>query len=115
MIEKIEAVNAFEVIQYRDTANTALIDGRSHEMYSEKHIADAINIDAFSDSLNTTLKDYLNTEEIIVYCTNHERADTIVVELEELKYAGHIIFISDGITGWITAEYETINTLNKEL
>ena len=109
-IEKVEAKYAFEIVYNRDTASSIIIDARSHEMYAEKHIEGAINIDAFEDSLNTELKKYLWNKEIIVYCTNHRRAELIIEKLKELQYNGKIIFILDGINGWNSAGFKTVST-----
>jgi rhodanese-related sulfurtransferase len=108
-VDKIVAKEAVTIINNRDTVNTALIDGRSAEMFAEKHIKGAINIDAFKESLSNELKKYLQKKEIIVYCTNHKRAELITEQLEELKYQGKIMFITDGINGWISAGFSTVS------
>lgn len=107
-VKEILAKDAFELVVSRDTANTILIDGRSSEMFAEKHIEGAIHIDAFQDSLSTELKNYLKVKEIIVYCSNRKRAEFIIEKLKELNFSGEIIFISDGINGWISAGYTTV-------
>lgn len=107
-VNKVMAKGTFEIINNRDSVNTIMIDGRSSEMYAEKHIEGAINIDAFKDSLTAELKNYLKHKKIIVYCTNHSRAELIIEKLIELHYTGKIIFISDGINGWISAGFKTV-------
>lgn len=109
-IKKIKAIDASEIINNRDTTSTVLIDGRSDDMFAERHIDGALNIDAFGSSLSDKLKNYLENNEIIVYCTNHRRAEIIIEKLKELHYNSKIIFITDGINGWISAGYETIGT-----
>jgi len=108
-IEKVKAKDAFEMVCNRDTLCTVLIDGRSDEMFTTKHIDGAININAFSDSVKNDLKNYLDAESIIVYCTNHKRADLIIKKLIELEYNKEIIFITDGINGWISSGYKTVS------
>ena len=112
-IEIIKAKDALEIINNRDTASV-IIDGRSDTMFAEKHIEGAINIDAFKDSLTVELQNHLANREIIVYCTNHRRADIIIDKLKELHYKGTIVFISDGINGWNSAEYKTVSTVSTE-
>lgn len=107
-LEIVNAKEAFEIINCRKTINTIIIDGRSDAMFAEKHIAGAINIDAFSDSANTELKKHLETNEIIVYCTNQRRAELLIEKLNELQYNGKIIFIIDGLNTWISLGYETV-------
>lgn len=107
-LQEIQAKEAFELVVNRDMINTILMDGRSAAMFAEKHIAGAINIDAFQDSLVTELESFLNVKEIIVYCSNRKRAELIIEKLKELSYRGEIIFISDGINGWIAAGFDII-------
>lgn len=109
-IEKIEAINAYNIVNNRDSVNTILIDGRSKEMFAEKHIKNAINIDSFGDSLSYKLEKYIGKNEVVVYCTNQRRAEIIIEKLFQLQYQGNIVFISDGITGWINADYPTISS-----
>jgi len=108
-IERIMAIDAFEFVQLRDTTNTIIIDGRSDEMFANEHIQGAINIDAFSDLLNPELKKHLEAEQIIVYCTNQNRAELIIEKLKEFQYDGKIIFIADGISAWISLGYKTVS------
>ncbi len=108
-LEKVMAKDAFEIVSKLDTANTILIDGRTNEMFSTEHIQGAININAFSESVKVDLKEYLEVDKIIVYCTKHTRADLIIEYLKELRYQGEIILILDGINGWISSGYNTIS------
>lgn len=107
-LKEIQAKDALEFVENRDTLNTILMDGRSAAMFAEKHIAGAINIDAFQDSLTTELKSFLKVKEIIVYCSNRKRAELIIEKLKDLDYSGDIVFISDGINGWIAAGFEIV-------
>ncbi|MCK5823520.1 MAG: rhodanese-like domain-containing protein [Bacteroidales bacterium] len=98
-VKKILAKDTLKIINNRDITKTIMIDGRSAEMFSEKHIEGAIHIDAFQYSITTKLKKHLSSKQIIVYCTNHRRAELITEKPEELKYKGEIIFIIDSING----------------
>ncbi len=106
---KVKAKDALEIIKNRDRATSVIIDGRSEEMFLKKHIAGAIYIDAFQKDVSEKLTPFLEKREIIVYCTSNKRAGILVQKLEELKYGGKIIFITDGIKGWIAAGYKTID------
>lgn len=107
-IIEILAKNAYEIVTSRDSVNSFLIDGRSAEMYAEKHIEGSIHIDAFQDSLSVKLESYLQVQELIVYCTNSHRSNLISETLKELDYKGEVIIISDGINGWISAGFKTV-------
>ncbi len=108
-LDKIIAKDAKEIVNNRNTVCSVLIDGRSAEMFSEKHIQGAININAFESSLMSELKNLLNNKEIIVYCSNSHRSEIIIENLLKLDYKGKIIFIEDGINGWISAGYKTVS------
>ncbi len=113
-IEKVPAKDALGIVVNRDTTNTVMIDGRSAEMFANEHIEGAVNIDAFSESSSIELKNYIDKQEFIVYCSNNKRGGIIVEKLVELEFKGKIIFISDGINGWNLAEYKTVSDKKQE-
>ncbi|UMB59765.1 rhodanese-like domain-containing protein [Lutibacter sp. A80] len=113
-IEKIAAKDVLEIVVSRDTINTIMIDGRSAEMFADTHIEGAVNIDAFSESSSIELKNYIDKEEFIVYCSNNKRGGIIIEKLIELEYKGKIIFIADGINGWNLAEYKTVSSKKQD-
>jgi len=107
-IKKMKAKDAYELVQNRNLKKSVLIDGRSAQMFSEKHIEGAVNINAFQENLEQKLKRYLRKKQIIVYCSNFRRTELIVEKLQEMNYKREIVFISDGINGWIANGFETI-------
>jgi rhodanese-related sulfurtransferase len=109
-VKDYTANNAFEIIKQRDTTSSILIDGRNEDMFKSKHIFGAVNIDAFQENVENALTPLLENKQIIVYCTNYKRAELIVDILFQLKFKGEIVFINDGINGWIASGYETIST-----
>lgn len=109
-LKDFTASNAFDIVKQRDTTSSILIDGRNEDMFSEKHISGAVNIDAFQENVENALTPFLENKQIIVYCSNHKRAELIVDKLFQLKFKGEIVFINDGINGWIASGYETIST-----
>lgn len=113
-ITKLAAKDALEIVTNRDTG-TVLIDGRSASMFAEKHIEGAINIDAFAEESSKKLKSYLNTKTIIVYCSNHRRSEMLIEKLKELQYNGEIVFITDGINGWISSGFEIETDTKREI
>ncbi|UMB53247.1 rhodanese-like domain-containing protein [Lutibacter sp. A64] len=80
-IEKIVAKDVLEIVVSRDTTNTIMIDGRSAEMFADKHIEGVVNIDAFSESSSIELKNYIDKQELIVYCSNNKRGGIIIEKL----------------------------------
>ncbi|MDG5800287.1 rhodanese-like domain-containing protein [Marinilabiliaceae bacterium ANBcel2] len=87
--------------------DVAIIDGRTAKMYSEKHIKNAINIDADGENLLELLKEQADSPIIVVYCTTIRRTTKIVNTLKPI-YNGELIYISDGIRGWLKNKKENI-------
>ncbi len=83
---------------------TVVIDGRTLEMFSEGHLKNAINIDADDPDFLKLIQPYLGKHRILVYCTTVRRTTTILNFLTGI-YDGEIIYISDGIRGWIQNGY----------
>ena len=102
--QTIKNVTSLEFYEQLDSLNNSesmiIIDSRNNRKYSEGHISGAINIDAFSDDMQTQLMEYISTKIIVVYCKENTRSETIIKALNENKFAGIIIDITDGFTGW---------------
>ncbi len=77
-----------------------IIDGRTDEMFSRGHLPLAINIDADNPQLKELLQPYADEPLIVVYCTTIRRTSVIVGALITF-YEGQIIYINDGLVGWI--------------
>lgn len=88
-----------EYMHLADDEETVIIDGRTHEMFSDGHLRNAINIDADEPHLIALLAEHLHRPRIVVYCTTVRRTGDIVFALQSI-YSGDIIFIYDGIKGW---------------
>ena len=99
-INKINAVEANEFLSSNKGKNALLIDGRTVSMFEAGHIKNAININAFSDDADSKLSTCLSEKQLMVYCTNRRRSETIIEKLKNLGYDGNIFFVTDGINGW---------------
>ncbi len=100
-IKKVTSLDFYEQLDsLNNSESTIIIDARGSRMFSEGHISGAINIDAFSDDMQTQLMEYIGTKTIVVYCKENTRSETIIKTLEENKFTGIIIDIIDGFTGW---------------
>lgn len=108
-LKEFTAKDAYTHVIERDSCSSVLIDGRSESMFSDKHIEGAINIDAFQEDIEVHLMPFMEKEQIIVYCSNQRRAELIIDFLHKLEFSGEIIFINDGINGWIASGYETVS------
>ncbi|NCC18821.1 MAG: hypothetical protein EOM29_07770 [Bacteroidia bacterium] len=107
-INSQEAYNLIKKINF----NSIIIDARDSMMYSNGHIEKAINIDAFNQNSETKIKEYLNRDKIIIYCTNNNRSNTLLELLKKLNYKGEIIIIKDGMMGWLNNEFEIENEIH---
>lgn len=100
-IKKVTSLDFYEQLDSLNNSESAIIiDARGSRMFGEGHISGAINIDAFSDDMQTQLMEYIGTKTIVVYCKENTRSETIIKALEENKFTGIIIDITDGFTGW---------------
>lgn len=106
-IQRVSASESLLLIEELHSEKEVLVDCRSDEMYREKHIRRAINIDAFHESAETALLPLLEKERIILYCTNINRSEIIAEKLKKLEYNGKIIIVDDGINGWIDNGFAT--------
>lgn len=85
-----------------------IIDGRTQSMFESGHLKNAVNINAFSENADQELTKYLDRKRILIYCTKSNRSRTIVNKLQLLDYAGEIVFVTDGITGWKNNDFEFV-------
>jgi rhodanese-related sulfurtransferase len=85
-----------------------IIDGRTQLMFESGHLKNAVNINAFSENADQELTKYLDRKRILIYCTKSNRSRTIVNKLQLLDYAGEIVFVTDGITGWKNNDFELV-------
>jgi rhodanese-related sulfurtransferase len=98
-----------------DDEETLVIDGRTRKMFTVGHLKNAINIDADDPDLIQLLRQQLEEPLIVVYCTTVRRTTDIVNTLRGM-YDGEIIYISDGIRGWLRNGFPVygISPLNPE-
>ncbi|MFW5872989.1 MAG: rhodanese-like domain-containing protein [bacterium] len=99
-ITKITSQEAQSMLGSLYGKNAVIIDGRTSAMFESEHLKNAVNINAFSEEADDKLRDYLDREKILVYCTNRNRSETMISKLQALGYKGEIIFVTDGINGW---------------
>jgi len=102
--QTVKHITSLEYYKQLDSLSNSesliIIDSRNIRKYSEGHIPEAVNIDAFSDDMQTQLMKYISTKTIVVYCMENTRSETIIKALKENNYKGIIIDITDGFTGW---------------
>ncbi len=107
-IQKLSAEEAPIFLTETNTDSLLIIDGRSDEMYRSGHLKNAINIDAYKESLQEELSGITDYGHLFIYCTKSTRSDSIISTLSRLGYKGEIIQMSDGITAWKAHDFELI-------
>jgi rhodanese-related sulfurtransferase len=100
-IHKILAEEAHAFLAKENTDSLIIIDGRSDEMFQSGHLKNAINIDAYKETLKEKLDtSVIHHKHLFIYCTKSTRSDSIITTLSLLGYKGEIIQMTDGMTGW---------------
>lgn len=98
-IDTIYSPEAFQILS-DNNYKLSIIDGRDSVMFYSGHIENAKYINAFSETADKQLEQYLENDTLFVYCTNQRRSETIIDMLINLDFKGKIIYMQDGINGW---------------
>jgi len=99
VIDTIESTDVYTLLTSCDY-NKTIIDGRDSVMFRTGHLKNAVYIDAFSVDVVPFLQTYLNSDTLLIYCSNQTRSELLIEHLQQLNYKGHIIYMKDGLTGW---------------
>lgn len=92
--------------------NIVLLDVRSHEEYSEGHVAGAINIshNTVEDNLNKLSQYKENT--IVIYCRSGRRAGVAANILEANGFT-NLRHLTGDMNGWLEAELPVVSNDHK--
>jgi rhodanese-related sulfurtransferase len=101
-----KSVEIKPILEKYHSEKFVIIDGRDSTKFSNGHIRNSINIDAFSENSDKNLSKYLKHDTIVIYCTLSNRVETLLLKLKELNYTGLIYNINDGFTGWQENKFE---------
>jgi rhodanese-related sulfurtransferase len=112
-IRKVNAIDAKPLLSTLNDSVSVIIDGRSPSMFASGHIADAVNIDAYTDTAKQNLEVFLEKKHIVLYCTTQNRSELLMDFLQELGFNGEIIVITDGITGWKCNNYDIVTEISE--
>jgi rhodanese-related sulfurtransferase len=96
------------MLEKRSKRRSVIVDGRSTEMFNAGHIANAINVDAYSEKAADELAKLKRNKTLYIYCTKTNRINRMVKTLEEIGYSGNIVMMSDGIGVWTANGFETV-------
>ncbi|NHB69408.1 rhodanese-like domain-containing protein [Perlabentimonas gracilis] len=96
------------MIEKRSKRRSVIVDGRSTEMFNAGHIANAVNIDAYSNDAGDKLAKLKHNKTLYIYCTKTNRINQMEKILKDIGYKGNIVKMVDGITGWKANGFEPV-------
>ncbi|MCF8362681.1 MAG: outer membrane beta-barrel protein [Prolixibacteraceae bacterium] len=111
---EVDSKDALPYFENYDAESQVIIDGRTQSMFKSGHLENAININAFSEEADEKLGSYLDRERLLVYCTNSTRTETIIDKLKSMGYAGDIVAVTDGISGWKSKGFPVVTRADSE-
>ena len=76
-----------------------LIDVRTPEEFEEGHIANALNIDFFSDNFLQNMEKLDKEKPVVLYCKSGNRSNKSVQKLKDSGFS-KIYDVDGGITEW---------------
>jgi rhodanese-related sulfurtransferase len=113
-IYHLPSQEAVVILENLNSASESLIDCRSKQMFEKEHLTGAVCVDAFDTNLESLLIPFLSNKRLVLYCTGNNRSEIVSQRLQSLDYAGEIVIIHDGITGWIAGGLKTGKTQQAE-
>lgn len=108
IIEVIAPQEAFTLIQ--DNANNpdfVIIDIRTLEEFAEGHIANAINIDYYSETFTDELNNLDKNKVYLIYCQWGNRSGAALAIMEGLNFR-EVYAMSGGIDAWQEEELPVV-------
>jgi len=98
-----------------DSSSTVFIDSRTVDEYRTSHIAGAVNIPAYPESIRAkTIKDNFSLikgpREMVVYCTGSScgTSEILVREFLNMGYDRKIYIIENGLPEWEAEGYPVV-------
>lgn len=95
----VQLISVEEARELTGMEDVQLVDVRTPEEYAEGHIANAINIDYFSDSFLEEMEKLDKTKPVIVYCRSGNRSGKCIALLKESGFV-QLYDIDGGIVQW---------------
>lgn len=96
---EVKLIPVEEVLNIVQMEEAQLIDVRTPEEYEEGHLANALNIDFFSDNFLQDMEKLDKSKPVMIYCKSGNRSNK---SLNKLKDSGFtkIYDVDGGITEW---------------
>ena len=98
-ITEVKLVPVEDVLKIVQMEEAQLIDVRTPEEYGEGHIANALNIDFFSDNFLENMENLDKEKPVVLYCKSGNRSNKSAQKLKESGFS-KIYDVDGGITEW---------------
>ena len=99
VITEVKLVPVEDVLNIVQMEEAQLIDVRTPEEYGEGHIANALNIDFFSDNFLENMENLDKEKPVVLYCKSGNRSNKSAQKLKESGFS-KIYDVDGGITEW---------------
>jgi rhodanese-related sulfurtransferase len=107
-VQNVSVSEANDLInRNKNNPDFKIVDVRTAAEYQSGHLADALNIDFYSTDFETRLKQLDSSRIYLVYCRTGVRSATASQKMSDLGFS-HVYNMLQGITGWTSAGYPTV-------
>ena len=96
---EVKLVPVEDVLNIVQMEDAQLIDVRTPEEFEEGHIANALNIDFFSDNFVKDMENLDKEKPVVLYCKSGNRSNKSVQKLKDSGFS-KIYDVDGGITEW---------------
>jgi rhodanese-related sulfurtransferase len=96
---EVKLVPVEDVLNIVQMEDAQLIDVRTPEEFEEGHIANALNIDFFSDNFLQNMEKLDKEKPVVLYCKSGNRSNKSVQKLKDSGFS-KIYDVDGGITEW---------------
>jgi rhodanese-related sulfurtransferase len=108
-LQNISVVEAYNLINNnKNNPDLKIIDVRTQAEYQSGHLANALNIDIYSQDFESQLGQLERNQQYLVYCRTGARSAQASQTMSKLGFS-HIFNILQGINEWIASGYPTVS------
>ena len=106
--EGVLVVNASVFEQKMAEEGIQLVDARTPEEFSEKHIANALNANILGEDFEQKVASLDKNKPVLVYCKSGVRSANAAAKLKAMGFTT-IIDLDGGITKWVAEGKPVVN------
>jgi rhodanese-related sulfurtransferase len=105
-ISVIEAHNLVNINE--DNPDFKILDVRTQAEYQSGHLANAFNVDIYSQDFESQMSQLDRNRQYLVYCRTGARSAQASQTMSKLGFS-HIFNMLQGISDWIASGYPTVS------